>query len=64
MLSTREVSQWLGISTRTVCFWVECQVIPAFRVGRHWRFERKAVLEWLRSRNPGTSVPDPPHASR
>src|SRR5262249_62336601 len=36
-LSTAAVARWLGISTRTVCFWAECGEIPAMKIGRQWR---------------------------
>jgi excisionase family DNA binding protein len=48
-LSTAAVAQWLGISTRTVCFWAECGEIPALKVGRQWRFREEELRRWLDS---------------
>lgn len=46
-LSTATVARWLGISTRTVCFWAECGEIPAMKIGRQWRFREEEVRRWL-----------------
>ena len=48
-LSTAAVARWLGISTRTVCFWAECGEIPALKVGRQWRFREEEHRRWLDS---------------
>jgi excisionase family DNA binding protein len=47
MLTTCEVSKWLGIAPRTVCTWAECQELPGIKVGRQWRFRRGELLRWL-----------------
>jgi len=47
LLRTKEVAQWLGISSRTVRLWAECSELPAVKIGRQWRFQREAVLEWM-----------------
>jgi excisionase family DNA binding protein len=46
-LSTATVARWLGISTRTVCFWAECGEIPAVKIGRQWRFREEEIRRWL-----------------
>jgi excisionase family DNA binding protein len=47
LLKTAEVASILGISKRTVCLWAECSELPALRIGKQWRFRRKAFFEWL-----------------
>ena len=47
MLTTEQVSRWLGIATRTVCTWAECDQLPAIRVGRQWRFRQRDIIVWL-----------------
>ena len=47
LLTTAAVARWLGISTRAVCLWAECKVIPAIKIGRQWRFRHEEVSEWL-----------------
>ena len=47
LLTTEVISKWLGVSTRTLCLWAECQEIPAFKVGRQWRFRESELARWL-----------------
>jgi excisionase family DNA binding protein len=49
LLTTSSVSKWLGIATRTLCLWAECQEIPAIKVGRQWRFRESELANWLQS---------------
>ncbi len=49
LLTTAAVAKWLGISTRAVCLWAECKVIPAFKIGRQWRFRQEEIGEWIES---------------
>ena len=46
-LTTRELAQQLGVNARTICLWAEFGEIPAFRVGRQWRFRRYELKTWL-----------------
>jgi excisionase family DNA binding protein len=54
LLTTEAVSKWLGLSTRTLCLWAECEEIPAIKVGRQWRFRQSEVADWLQSRDAST----------
>ncbi len=47
LLTTAQVSKWLGVATRTVCLWAESQEIPAFKIGRQWRFHDAAIRCWF-----------------
>ena len=51
LLTTEAVSKWLGLSTRTLCLWAECEEIPAIKVGRQWRFRQSEVADWLQSQD-------------
>jgi len=58
LLTTEEVSRWLGISSRTICYWAAAGRIPAVKIGRQWHFHRTAIEEWIWRReqhgtNPG-----------
>ena len=53
LLTTAAVAKWLGISTRAVCLWAECQIIPAIKIGRQWRFRHEEVSDWVQ--NTGSS---------
>jgi excisionase family DNA binding protein len=49
LLTTAAVAKWLGISTRAVCLWAECKVIPAIKIGRQWRFRQEEIGQWIES---------------
>ena len=49
LMTTAAVSKWLGVSTRTLCLWAECQEIPAIKIGRQWRFRESELASWLRN---------------
>jgi len=49
LLTTAAVAKWLGISTRAVCLWAECNELPAIKVGRQWRFRKDELGQWLES---------------
>jgi excisionase family DNA binding protein len=38
LLTTKEAAQILSVAPRTVRLWAESLVLPAFKVGNHWRF--------------------------
>jgi excisionase family DNA binding protein len=52
MLTTEDVSKWLGMATRTVCLWAECGELPATKIGRQWRFYRDEIESWLVNQKP------------
>lgn len=47
LLTVKEVSALLRVSTQTLYKLLEQGRIPAVRVGNQWRFERQKVLDWL-----------------
>ena len=52
LLTTEDVSKWLGIARRTVCLWAECGALPAIKVGKQWRFRRSTIVSWLERPQP------------
>jgi excisionase family DNA binding protein len=53
-LSTEEVAQLFGFSVRTITAWAAewhesggTQGIPAFKMGRSWRFERAEIQAYI-----------------
>lgn len=49
LMTTAAVAKWLGVSTRTLCLWAECNEIPAIKIGRQWRFRESELAKWLLS---------------
>lgn len=49
LVGIREVSQKLGVKTSTIYAWAKKGSIPAYRLNGLWRFDLKAVDEWVRA---------------
>lgn len=56
-LSTEEVAQLFGFSVRTISGWAAewqesggTQGLPAFKMGRSWRFERAEIQAYIDSK--------------
>lgn len=48
-LSVEEISQYLGIKRDTIYKWLESKRMPAHKVGRLWKFQKKEIDTWIRS---------------
>jgi excisionase family DNA binding protein len=48
-LTTEEVLEYLSVNLRTVYRLIKAGSIPAFRVGRQWRFRKRDLDRWLES---------------
>lgn len=49
-LSLKEVSIYLGLKEKTLYLWSEEGRIPAYKVGRVWRFDRGEVDRFVKSK--------------
>jgi len=47
-LSVQEVAAHLGVSRETIYAWIKGKQMPAHRVGRHWKFKKREVDDWVR----------------
>jgi excisionase family DNA binding protein len=50
-LTTEEVIDYLQVNVRTIYRMVKRSEIPAFRVGRQWRFRKRDIEAWLARRD-------------
>jgi excisionase family DNA binding protein len=50
-LTTEEVLGYLRINLRTIYRLIRTGKLPAFRVGRHWRFRKEDIDAWLAARH-------------
>lgn len=48
-LSVEEVAKYLGISKETVYRWLEKKKIPAYRIGKLWKFQHSEIELWVKS---------------
>ena len=46
-MNIEEVASWLRIPPSTLYGLCRRGAIPAIKIGKHWRFERKHVENWL-----------------
>jgi len=58
LLTVQELSDYLGISCRSLCLWAERQKIPAMKAGRRWRFHPADIAEWIRAHKSRGKKPD------
>jgi excisionase family DNA binding protein len=48
--TAEEVSNYLRIPQSTIYKLAQDSVLPGFKVGKHWRFRRETILEWIKTR--------------
>lgn len=47
-LSVGETAKYLGLSAKTIYSWAEKGAIPAYKVGRVWRFDKTELDDFVR----------------
>jgi excisionase family DNA binding protein len=56
--TAEEVAVYLRIPQSTVYKLAQDKVLPGFKVGKHWRFRRETILEWVKQKEKqGTENP-------
>jgi excisionase family DNA binding protein len=55
-LSCQEVADLLKVSRRTLCNWAAWKTIPAFKIGRQWRFRAADITAWIKRHSTATSA--------
>jgi excisionase family DNA binding protein len=48
LLSTAEMAQLIGVTSRTVRNWAETRRMPGMLIGGRWRFRRADIIRWMR----------------
>lgn len=48
-VSSKEISQYLGINKDTLHKWIKLEKIPCHRVGRLWKFKVSEIDEWVKN---------------
>jgi len=43
------VQEYLGVGRETILQWIAKRNMPAYKVGRLWKFKLSEVDEWIRS---------------
>ena len=47
IMTTREMAEYLKLHEITICKHAADGKIPAFRIGRAWRFDKEAIDKWI-----------------
>lgn len=50
LMTVLETCQYLKITTRTLYRYIQNRQIPAFKLGKEWRFVRSDLEQWIRDR--------------
>ena len=48
IMTTKELSRYLKLHEITICKHAAERQIPAFRIGRVWRFDKDVIDGWVR----------------
>ena len=65
ILTVMDVAQFLRVPKSTVYKLARVGELPASKVGKHWRFLRRDIHQWMHSRSShDTLTQDDPDASR
>lgn len=48
--TAEEVAIYLRLPQSTVYKLAQDKILPGFKVGKHWRFRREAILKWIDER--------------
>lgn len=46
-LSVDDICKYLGVSKDTVYKWIDKQGMPAYRIGRLWKFKKRQIDAWV-----------------
>jgi excisionase family DNA binding protein len=52
----KEVQEYLGVGRETILQWIAKRNMPAYKVGRLWKFKLSEVDEWIRSGGAAESI--------
>lgn len=51
-LSVEEIGKYLGVSSDTVYRWIDKHKMPAYRIGRFWKFKKDDIDRWVKAGGP------------
>jgi excisionase family DNA binding protein len=53
--TAEEVSNYLRIPQSTIYKLAQDKVLPGFKVGKHWRFRRDTIINWIKAKEGNSS---------
>lgn len=48
-VSLEEIAKYLGVSKDTIYLWISNKELPAYKIGRLWKFKISEIDEWVKS---------------
>ena len=48
LLSVNDICEYFGIGRDTIYKWIDTKGLPAYRLGRQWKFRKEEVDGWLK----------------
>ena len=48
-VTLKEIQAYLGVGRETILQWIAKRNMPAYKVGRLWKFKLSEVDDWIRS---------------
>ena len=54
----KEVQEHLGVGRETILHWISLRGMPAYKVGRLWKFKLSEVDAWMKSGGAAETVED------
>jgi excisionase family DNA binding protein len=59
VMNIRQASQYLGISPDALYKYVSEETIPAFKLGKRWKFKKSILDSWMESQSFGNESSRP-----
>jgi len=56
-LTAEEVAEYLRLPLSTVYKLVQDKRLPGFKVGKHWRFRRETLQDWIEQQEKSSIAP-------
>jgi excisionase family DNA binding protein len=56
MLTVDEVAKYLRVSRATVCRWCGSGKLPAFKIGKGWRVQRRDLENYIHQQRLGVAI--------
>ena len=63
-LSVDEIASYMGIKRDTVYKWIDRRNMPAYKMGRLWKFRKEEIDEWVRQGGANEDNQDEPAKER
>lgn len=62
-VTLKDVQEYLGVGRETILQWIAKRNMPAYKVGRLWKFKLTEVDDWIRTGDAAENVQVPAEES-